>query len=192
MAHGTDVCDFRRSGCRHTPFLRSRKCCLLSHKKNLTGRSRAAADDVNGTGPARRLAWQSRDKRDRRAQSRPRDQSRTTVAIARTTEIGESAAQLPNDRPPNGKPNALPTSASKGCGKQPTLRQPPRAPLSGRARQLPSARKRSRRHGRATPSGSTRLKRDDWHRSQNEGVWRFVEIANLPVCSKTSRCLGSR
>jgi len=36
-------------------------------------------------------------------------------------------------------------------GKQPTLRQPPRAPLSGRARHLPSARKRSRRHGRATP-----------------------------------------
>jgi hypothetical protein len=115
VAHGTDVCDFRRSGCRHTPFLRSRKCCLLSHKKNLTGRSRAAADDVNGTGPARRLAWQSRDKRDRSAQSRPRDQSRTTVAIARTTEIGEPAAKLPNHRPPNGKPNALPTVAASAA-----------------------------------------------------------------------------
>jgi hypothetical protein len=40
VAQQTDVCDFRRSGCRHTPFLRSRKCCLLSCKKNLTGRSR--------------------------------------------------------------------------------------------------------------------------------------------------------
>jgi hypothetical protein len=54
------------------------------------------ADDVNGTGPARRLGCQSRDKRDRRAQSGPRDQSRTTVAMARTTEIGEPAAKLPN------------------------------------------------------------------------------------------------
>jgi len=115
VAHGTDVCDFRRSGCRHIPFLRSRKCCRLSYKKDLTGRSRTAADDVNGTGPARRLAWQSRDKRDRRAQSRPRNQSRTTVAIARTTEIGEPAAKLPNHRPPNGKPNALPTAAASAA-----------------------------------------------------------------------------
>jgi hypothetical protein len=49
------------------------------------------------------------------AQSRPRDQSRTTVAIARTTEIGEPAAKLPNHRPPNGKPNALPTAAASAA-----------------------------------------------------------------------------
>jgi Ni/Co efflux regulator RcnB len=35
VAHGTDVLDIRRSACRHTPFLRSRKCCLLFYKKNL-------------------------------------------------------------------------------------------------------------------------------------------------------------
>src|SRR5436190_18103796 len=34
-----DVLDFRRSGCRHTTFLRTRECCLLFEKKNLTGRS---------------------------------------------------------------------------------------------------------------------------------------------------------
>ena len=39
MAHGTDVIDLRRSACRHTPFLQSRKCCLLFYKKNLTERS---------------------------------------------------------------------------------------------------------------------------------------------------------
>jgi hypothetical protein len=110
VAHGTDVLDFRRSVCRRTPFSRSRKCCLLFYKKNLTERSgRLLPTLMAQTG-----TWQSRDKRDRRPHSRPSDQSGTTAATPRTTEIGEPAAKPPHHRPPNGNLSALPNSASKG------------------------------------------------------------------------------
>lgn len=57
MAHGTDVLDFRRSACRHTPFSRRRKCCLLFYKKNLTERSgRLLPTLMAQTGTA---VWQS-------------------------------------------------------------------------------------------------------------------------------------
>jgi hypothetical protein len=58
VAHGTNVLDFRRSVCRHTPFSRSRKCCLLFYKKNLTERSRATAADVSGID--RHRGWHGR------------------------------------------------------------------------------------------------------------------------------------
>ena len=114
---GRTYSTFAEALCRHTPFSRSRKCCLLFYKKNLTERSGAAAADVNGTN--RHGGWHGRVETSGigQAHSSCRETTRGQPAAstcATTRNRREPAAQARPITGPNGYLNALPNSASNG------------------------------------------------------------------------------
>jgi hypothetical protein len=90
-----DVLDLRRSACRHTPFLRSRKCCPLFYKKNLTERSARLQPTLAaqiGTEVGMAESRQAGSQATKQAEG-PIEDNRRDPAEDRNREAGSQAAQ---------------------------------------------------------------------------------------------------